>query len=59
MSIRDYDEDIWQEQFGFDGQTINILKPENYYDNLLKRGEWSDNRLMRDLNRWRKKQASK
>ena len=53
VSIRDYDEATWQGRFEFDGQTINILKPENYYDKLLKRGRWSDNRLERDLTRWR------
>jgi uncharacterized protein (DUF2235 family) len=53
MSIRDYDEATWQERFGFDGQNINIMRPENFYDNLLKRGKWNDNRLQRDLTRWR------
>jgi uncharacterized protein (DUF2235 family) len=53
VSIRDYDEATWQERFGFDGQTLNIKRPENYFDNLQKRGQWSDNRLERDLTRWR------
>lgn len=53
MSIRDYDEATWRERFEFDGERINILRPENYYDNLLKRGAWGNNRLKRDLSRWR------
>lgn len=53
MSIRDYDEASWQDRFEFDGKTIKTKKPENYYDKLLERGEWSENRLERDLIRWR------
>lgn len=53
MSIRDYDEATWQDRFDFNGEKINIKRPENHYDNLLKRGKWSDNRLKRDLARWR------
>ncbi len=53
MSIRDYDEASWQSRFKFDGEKINVTRPENYYDNLLKRGEWGNNRLKRDLSRWR------
>ena len=59
MSIRDYDEVTWQDRFEFDGETIKIKRPENYYDKLLKRGEWSENRLKRDLIRWRAKRKSK
>jgi len=52
LSIRDYDENTWKDKFKFTGQSIDVLNPEDYYDNLLKRGEWSDNRLRRDLTRW-------
>lgn len=54
-SIRDYDEAGWRDRFQFDEDDIIIKKPENYYNKLLKRGEWSDNRLKRDLTRWQKK----
>jgi len=59
MSIRDYDEATWQDRFDFNGEKINIKRPENHYDNLLKRGKWSDNRLKRDLARWRAKLKNK
>jgi len=59
MSIRDYDEATWQDRFDFNGEKINIKRPENHYDNLLKRGKWSDNRLKRDLARWRARLKNK
>lgn len=55
MSIRDYDENTCAHQFELDGDKIKLVNIQNYYDNLLYRGEWSGNRLKRDLKRWRKR----
>ena len=52
LSIRDYSKDSWRDKFEFDGERIKIKMPENYYDRLLKRGEWGNGRLKRDLTRW-------
>lgn len=54
-SIRDYDAATWQDKFQFDADKIKIRKPEDYFNKLLKRGKWSDNRLRRDLLRWKEK----
>jgi hypothetical protein len=58
MSIRDYDEATWQTRFEFDDEKINILRPENQFDNLMKRGEWGGNRIKRDLSRWRARRTT-
>lgn len=55
ISIRDYDEHSFEEQFEVDGEQIKALKPQNEYDNLIQRGKWKDGRLRRDLKRWRKR----
>ncbi len=55
ISIRDYDEDTAAHQFDFDGSKVNLLKQENHFDNLLSRGKWGEERIKRDLKRWRKK----
>ena len=52
MSIRDYDEKNWAEKLGFDGEKIMIKNMEVHYSKLLKRGDWHENRLKRDLLRW-------
>ncbi len=57
ISIRDYDEESSSTQFEFKGKKIKLLKPENYFDNLLKRGKWSGDRLKRDLKRWQEKNS--
>jgi len=54
MSIRDYDESCWQEKIDFDGKKIKIKSHESYYSKLLQRGKWSNDRLKRDLMRWKK-----
>ena len=54
MSIRDYDEVTNTDKFVLEDETVKILKPENYYDNLLTRGSWGSERIKRDLKRWRK-----
>ena len=58
ISIRDYDEATWQEKFKFEGEKLK-LNYERIFDRLQQRGAWNDNRLERDLNRWRKRQQSK
>ncbi len=55
ISIRDYDEESSPAQFELKGNKIKLLKPENYFDELLKRGKWYGERLKRDLKRWEKK----
>lgn len=55
VSIRDYDESSWREQFEIEGDEIKTTRPENDFDNLLERGEWRSNRLKRDLTRWKNK----
>ena len=54
ISIRDYDEENWQEKLEFDGKRIKIKSIEAYYNKLLERGRWHENRLKRDLVRWKK-----
>ena len=58
ISIRDYDERTHAQQFEFDGDKIKLLKPENYFDNLLTRGGWNNARLKRDLKRWQAEKGS-
>ena len=55
ISIRDYDEHTFTDQFEIDDGQIKALKPESEYDNLLERGKWKGERLRRDLKRWRKR----
>jgi hypothetical protein len=51
--IRDYDKNSWETKFSLNGNgSIDVNDPQDFYSNLLKRGEWSDNRLKRDLDRW-------
>ena len=52
VSIRDYDQESAKERFEFDGEDIKLLQAENYYDKLLQRGKWGQDRLRRDLKRW-------
>ena len=55
ITVRDYDALTWEDKFQFDGEKIKIKKQEDYSNKLLKRGKWSNNRLKRDLLRWREK----
>ena len=52
--IRDYDEKSWKEKFEIDKQgAIDVTGFPEHISNLLERGKWSENRLERDLTRWR------
>ena len=53
MSIRDYDEAMGKVNLELNEGEIKILKPDDDRDKLLERGKWSDNRLERDLKRWK------
>jgi hypothetical protein len=55
MRLRDYDEETWQEIFEFDGESL-IVSDERRFENLEERGKWDDNRLSRDLTRWRERE---
>lgn len=57
ISIRDYDWENWQDKFKFEGDKLK-LDYSHIFDKLYQRGEWGENRLERDLNRWRKRQQS-
>ena len=54
--IRDYDKKSWKSKFAVDKSgNIDTKDYQDEYSNLLKRGEWNENRLKRDLDRWRGK----
>jgi hypothetical protein len=55
MSIRDYDQHSSHEKFKFDGDQVKTLSLESDANALLDRGRWRNNRLRRDLARWRKR----
>ena len=57
--IRDYDKKSWKTKFTLDSAgVIDTNDPQDHYSNLLKRGEWSDSRLKRDVDRWQGKQEN-
>ena len=55
ISIRDYDETTWQEKFEFDGENVKLNYERIFTERLEQRGQWNDNRLKRDLIRWRER----
>ena len=58
--IRDYDEKSWKEKFEIDKKgTIDVRYPPELVTNLIARGKWSDNRLQRDLDRWKVREQRK
>ena len=52
LFLRDYDEATWQELFEYEGEERKI-NYERIFDRLEERGKWNENRLDRDLDRWR------